>query len=114
MRKKFAISVVSASLFGFAVIQGANAQTLLVAPTALESGEDLIEVIENLTNWLFFGFLLLASIFIILAAFQFVTKGGDPAQVSEAKKKLIFAVVAVIIATLAKGFVTVAISILGI
>jgi len=87
---------------------------ILDAPTGPRTGAEVVEIIKNVTNWLFFGFLLLVPIFVILAAFQYVSGGGDPAQVSSARKKLIFAAVAVIIATLAKGFVTVATSILGI
>jgi len=104
---------VSASLFGLASLQNVSAVTFLVAPTGPSSGAALVLVIENVTNWLFFGFLLLASIIIVFAGFQFATGGGDPTQISAAKKKLIFAAIAIIIATLSKGFVTVVRSILG-
>jgi len=113
MRKKLALSIILVCLFGFSFFRSVSA-AFLVAPTGPTTGAAVVELINNLTNWLFFGFLLLASIFIILAAFQYVTGGGDPTQTSAARKKLIFGVIAVIIAVLAKGFVTVARSILGV
>ena len=113
MNKRLALLAVLVCLFGLGLVESAGAQ-ILSAPTGPTSGAGLVLLIRNLTNWLFVGFLALASIFIILAAFQFLSGGGDPTQVSSAKKKLIFAAIAVIIATLSKGFVNVVISILGV
>ena len=75
----------------------------LPAPTIVTSGAELVGLVQALTNWLFVGFLLTAVVFMILAAVQFLTGGGDPVAVSAAKKKLIWGVVAVIIAVLARA-----------
>ena len=68
------------------------------------TGGDLLERIALIGNWVFAFFLALSIIYIILAAFQFVTGGGDPAQVSAARQKLIYAMVGIAIALLAAGF----------
>ncbi len=75
----------------------------LTAPTLVTSGSELVKLVQDLTNWFFVGFLLTAAVFVIIAAFQFLTGGGDPVSVGSAKKKLIWAVVAVIIAVLARA-----------
>jgi len=113
MRKRIAIALYSVFVGSVFLFTSADAQ-FITAPTGPTTGAAVVALIENLTNWLFIGFLLLATIFILLAAFQYLTGGGDPTQTSAARKKLIYAVGAVIIATLAKGFVAVARSILGV
>lgn len=75
----------------------------LTAPTLVTSGGDLVGLVQALTNWFFVGFLLTAVVFVIIAAFQFLTGGGDPIQVAGARKKLVWAVVAVIVAVLARA-----------
>ena len=75
----------------------------LVAPTVVTSGAELVGLVQALTNWFFVGFLLTAVVFLIIAALQFLTGGGDPNSLASAKGKLIWAVVAVIIAVLARS-----------
>ena len=101
-------------LLGSVIFQIASAQTLLVLPTGPQTGGDVIDLILRLTDWLFFGFLLLAVIFIILAAVQFLTGGGDPAQVALARKKLFIAGGAVAIAVLSRGFIAVVRRVIGV
>ena len=93
----------------------ANAQAwLLSAPTGPTSGLAVLHLINNLTNWLFVGFMLLAVVVIVLAGWQFITGGGAPESVSNARKKLLWAGVAVIIALMSRGIPVVVASILGV
>jgi len=93
----------------------ASAQAwLLSAPTGPTSGLAVLHLIQNLTNWLFVGFMLLAVVVIILAGWQFITGGGNPESVSSARKKLLWAGVAVIIALMSRGIPVVVASILGV
>jgi len=71
--------------------------------TGITSGATLIKTIEGIADWIFVALLVAATIFIVLAAFQFVTSGGDPTANSEARRKLLYAVVGIVVATLAKG-----------
>ena len=68
------------------------------------SGEGILARIQIIANWIFAIFLALSVIYIVLAAFQFVTGGGDPAQVSGARQKLIYAMIGIAIALIAAGF----------
>ena len=65
-------------------------------------GDALITRIGTIGNWIFAFFLALSIIYIVIAAFQFVT--GGPEGVSEARQKLIYAAIGIGIALLAAGF----------
>ena len=68
------------------------------------TGGALLERIALIGNWVFAIFLAISLIYIILAAFQFITGGSDPAKISEARQKLIYAAIGIAIALLAAGF----------
>jgi hypothetical protein len=78
-----------------------------------QSGLALLDLVDVATNWVFAIFVVLSIIFVLLAAFQFVTAGGEATKVGEARQKLIWASVGIIIALLAKGLVPVVRSIIG-
>jgi fumarate reductase subunit D len=54
-------------------------------------------------NWLFTFFVLIAIIFFIWAAYVYLTSGGDSEKVKRASNVFIYAVVAIIIALIARG-----------
>ena len=58
---------------------------------------------RTLTDWLFVILVVISVIFIVLAGLQFITGGGDPAAVSMARTKLIWAAVGIGVALLARG-----------
>jgi len=72
-------------------------------PLVGASFEGIIGIITQLINWLFIVLLVLAVLFIIMAAFSYLTAGGDEEKVAAAHKKVIYAVVAVAVAFLAQG-----------
>jgi len=76
---------------------------VLQAPTGPTTGAALIALIRNLTNWLFVGFMFLAVIFIILAAWQFISSRGEPQAVLQARTKFLWAAVAVVAAVISRG-----------
>ena len=99
-------------LLGAAMGGAALAQTIETPPTrfgsivtGVTSGADLITLVEGITNWLFVFLIVAAAIFIVLAGWQFVTGGGDPQQVSQARSKLLYAAIGIIVALLSRGLV---------
>jgi prolipoprotein diacylglyceryltransferase len=66
----------------------------------------LLQGIERIGNFLFTVLLAIAVIFIVIAGVRFVTAGGDPEQVKSARDMILYAVVGLIIAILARGAVT--------
>jgi phosphoglycerol transferase MdoB-like AlkP superfamily enzyme len=75
---------------------------------------DIWEVLDRITNWLFSILLVVAVIFIIIAAFQFITAGGDPTKVASARNWVLYALIGVAVALLARGLVTFVSRILGV
>jgi len=71
--------------------------------TDITTGEDLVETIEGIADWIFIALLVASVIFIVLAAFQFITSGGDPNAVGEARRKLLYAAIGIVVGTLAKA-----------
>jgi len=96
--------------------------SLLVVPMVVfgqieggpETGSDLLSLIQTITNWFAAIFFVIAVIFIILAAFGYLTAGGEEEKVSKAKKQLVYAVVAIVVALLAFFIPTIIQDILGI
>ena len=66
---------------------------------------DLANTINNVLNWLFAIAIIAAVAFLILAAINFITQGGDPKNHEKAKNMIIYALVGVAVAVLAKGLV---------
>ena len=54
-------------------------------------------------NWIFWILILLVIVFVLVAAFKYLTAGGDPEKVKAAGSTLLYAAVAVVVAVLAKG-----------
>lgn len=65
----------------------------------------VIALLETITNWAFVLLLVLAVLFIILAAYKYLFSGGSEEAVGVAHKMIIYAVVAVAVAFLAKGII---------
>ena len=85
--------------------------TLLVLPVmalAVEDAPDvdLWEALERVTNYLFALLIVVAAIFLIAAAFQFITAQGDPEKVKKARDYVLYALIGVVVGVLAKGLIT--------
>jgi len=74
---------------------------------------NLEEVLINVRN-LFFGAVIIASVFMILwGAFQYVTSSGDEKKTETAKKTITYAVIGLIVAGLAATIVSIATGLSG-
>ncbi len=63
------------------------------------------DFIGVIANWLFVILLIVAVLYIILAAYKYLFSGGNDEAVAAAHKMLLYAVVAIAVAFLAKGIV---------
>ncbi len=77
------------------------------------SVSDVIVIICKVFGYAFFILIALAALFIILAAFRYLTSGGDPEKAKKAGSTLLYAAVAVGVALLARAIPLVAASFLG-
>ena len=73
---------------------------------------DIIRIIQNVGSWMLGILLTLSAIFIIYAAFLFLTAAGDETKVKEAKNIIIYAIVAIVVGILAWGITQVVQSII--
>lgn len=64
---------------------------------------NVFQVLCQLLGWLFILFIILAVVFVIVAAFKYLTAGGDAEKVGTANHMLIYAVIAVVVAVLARA-----------
>ncbi len=107
--KKIAVSAAPAILllgiaaFAFAQAPGGGTTGGYVAPTGPTTLTELVAKTVLVTNIVFTALVVFAIIYIILAGFQFVTAGGDPAAVLQARSKLIYAAIGIIVALLARA-----------
>ena len=66
---------------------------------------DVMDALNSITNWAFTILMAVAALFIIFAAFEFVTAKGEPEKVKSAREYVLYALVGVVVALLARGLV---------
>ena len=74
----------------------------------------MFDKIETLLSWFVGIFFLVATVFIIIAAYKYLTAKGDPDAVKEAQNRLIYAVIAIVVAILAYSIPRIVESFLGV
>ena len=72
-------------------------------PEGPQSPGQVLIIIQDIGNWVFAFFLAISIIFLVWGAFEFVTGGGNPEQISSAKKRLLYAVIGIGLALLANA-----------
>jgi hypothetical protein len=73
----------------------------------------LLNSVYNVTNWIFYFFLAVAILIGVIAGFQFMTAAGDPAKVASARSLLMYMVIGLVVAALAKVIPTLVRTIVG-
>jgi phosphoglycerol transferase MdoB-like AlkP superfamily enzyme len=66
---------------------------------------DVMEVLNNIVNWLFAILLVVAVIYLILAGYFFVTSQGEPDKMSKARNMVLYALIGVLVAFVSKGLI---------
>ena len=72
-------------------------------PTPVTSMSEVYDILVKVMRWIFTFLLIFAVIFLFLAAFSYLTAAGDPEKIGKAKNQLIYAIVAIAIALVARG-----------
>jgi len=65
--------------------------------------QEFIDLIKGITKWIFSIVMAIAILFIILAAWYFLTAAGNPEAIAKARQMLIYAIVGIAVALLAAG-----------
>lgn len=71
------------------------------APEQLRLGE----IINRIFGWGFGLLIALAGIFILIGAYYYLFSGGEEGKIEKAKNYFLYAIIAVVIAALARGIV---------
>ena len=84
----------------------AQGETRLNLPGAVEktSVGGIVDVLRSVVRWIYIIFFIIAVMFVLFAAFSYLTAGGDPERVTTAKNQIIYAAIAIAVALLAVGF----------
>ncbi|HBI25868.1 MAG: hypothetical protein UT41_C0002G0007 [Candidatus Wolfebacteria bacterium GW2011_GWC2_39_22] len=110
--KKISLASVTAAALAMPAI--GFAQNLPGGAAPVGTGvEPIVAILNKVGNWMFAILLAVAAVYILLAAFKFLTGGGDEKKVTEARRALTYALVAVVVGALTKGLIEVAKAIAG-
>ncbi len=88
----------------FVGAQPANPGATPEGPATLAIG-DVQGFINKAASWMQYILFAVAVVFIILAAFNYLTAAGDAEKAGKAKKQITGAVIAIVVALLATGIV---------
>ena len=81
--------------------------------TPIHSINDIYNILERLVNVLFAIVMIAAAWFILLAAYNYLSSGGDEDKIKSAHTQLMYAIVAISVGFLAKGIIYVVKNFLG-
>lgn len=102
-----AVVLVSSLMFSRLALADAAIQTIKLTDP-LGGSESFTSVATAVAAFLFWDIAApLATIMILVGAFQLITSSGDPEKVSKGKKTILYAAVGLVIALLAGGVVSI-------
>ncbi len=99
----FAVPIASLVLPVAAAAQVAGGAPSAPVVTGVTSLNGVAQSLCNITNWLFYFLIILAVIFIIVAAFRYLTAAGEPEKVKSASHMLLYAAIAIVVGIIAKA-----------
>ena len=74
-----------------------------VLPSSVNSFLDVQLIFYRILKWIYTAFFLVAIIFILLAAYNFLLGGRDEKKIAIAKNQLKYAIIAIVVALVAGG-----------
>jgi len=94
--KKFISGLIGLVILSLPVVTLAQNNAVNI-PTTLQ------DAVGRIVGALFLVLVAISTIFIIFAAYTFVTSGGEPAKAETARAALIYAIIGIVVAFLALG-----------
>ena len=83
----------------------AQSGSLVTQPTGLISSASVFDMACSVLSWVFAFVMLLAVIALLFSAAAFLFSGGEPDRVASARRYLLFSLVGVVVAVLARSLV---------
>ena len=106
------IALAIVGLFGFLAIENPafavdervrQASEVLAENSPIKMPSDIFTILFKIVKYAYTIFFIVAIIFIIIAAFNFLTAQGDPEKIKGARAQILWAVVAIAIALISVG-----------
>jgi hypothetical protein len=91
------------AVFGVPVFAQTGNQPGSTPQVNIDSVSDIKAIMDKIIGWAFVFFFALAGVFILWAAFDYLTAGGDSKKVDSAKSKLIYAAIGIAVALIARS-----------
>jgi hypothetical protein len=108
------VLVAAAPFMAYAQIQGPSAPTQGNVPQSnINSLQTVLNTVCIVFSWMFYFLIALAVVFIVVAAFRYLTAGGEAEKVKGAGQTLLYAAIAVGVALLARAIPLIVASFLG-
>ena len=104
MTKKILLGLALVAVLGMvAVPVFAQVKDVIPAPSQVQDVPSLLRIVYRVIDILFTILIVGAIFFIMMAAFKYLTAGGNPEKVSEAGKDILYAGGAIVVGAVAKG-----------
>lgn len=113
-KKSLVFALAALALLVAPTLAGAQQGTPQDPPVVVNDIGSVFTYIQTATTWLFGILLVLAVIFLLYSAFLYLTSGGEEEKVKKAKGFLIYSIIAIVIALLARGIIALVRSFFGV
>ena len=87
----------------FAVAPDAKTEARELAKGSISDPQQILTILTTIVKYTYTIFFIVAIIFIIIAAFSFLTAQGDPEAIKKARAQILWACVAIAIALISMG-----------
>ena len=84
-----------------------GAKELGTPESPIKTSGGLLDTIASIVKWVYIVFFIVAVLFILIAAFNYLTGGGQPEKIKLAHTQLMYALIAIAIALMSVGAVTI-------
>ncbi len=71
----------------------------------VETGDDIINIFNNILGWLWRMFAVVTVIFFLLAAFLYVTSAGSTEKIQQATNMIKYGIIGIVVALFSAGIV---------
>jgi hypothetical protein len=97
------ISLLALGVVGFMPALSVFAADSTLPDSPIKSWQNVVDLLTKAATWMYQAFFIIAVIYFLWGAFTFLQAGGDTTKVAEGKKRILYGVIAVIVALLSTG-----------
>ncbi len=94
------------------VLAQENSQNVEANSIEISSIDDILNIINNIASWMYRILLAVAVIFVLMAAFTFLTSGDKPDSIKKAKNQILYAAIGIVIAIISFSVSTIVTNVL--